>query len=589
MIRVDGINLNTATDNPSSGRAQGRQGFDLATLPLERVQSIEILRGAASSIYGPDATAGVVLIRTKRPRKPSVLLERTVGAGGFRESEVEWVRPYGDTTLTVNANHRKSSGEYLFFDPTLAQPGATTTTPGAEVCAPDQGGGFRLRRCNAREVSTLALGLNRGADQRWSLELQRSRREGSGGVLDSRPFGREEEQRYAFGYTDAWHFLTEDQLGVNLNTLRIERERTENTGVESDQFTGAQRDIQATGELWYDNWIATQRYRYGAALHRQELEDRSFSAARDRRSAYVHWTWHQERGTLEGSLRRDEFSDVVEFSDVSERSTYRLGQSTYRLGLSRFLGDTWGIKASRGTGYRPPTLYELFDPGSFSGAPVSNPELVPEDSVSSDGGLFIESSGKYYGELLYFEQNLRNDIVAIADPSATSQFRLQNVFRTRSTGWEAAFNIRFATGLSLDVSWTVMKAIILENDRDDPRDNGNRVPGVPERQGSAAVSWHKDGWRLYVNARYSDRRFIDSANSRFLQSYLVVDGGWGFPLAYGFSGNLEGKNLTNETYAELENFPPPGRQLFFTLRWRYPPQAEQDNGDEGERGDSKTQ
>ena len=189
-------------------------------------------------------------------------------------------------------------------------------------------------------------------------------------------------------------------------------------------------------------------------LHRQELEDRSFSAARDRRSAYVHWTWHQERGTLEGSLRRDEFSDVVEFSDVSERSTYRLGQSTYRLGLSRFLGDTWGIKASRGTGYRPPTLYELFDPGSFSGAPLSNPELVPEDSVSSDGGLFIESSGKYYGELLYFEQNVRNDIVAIADPSATSQFRLQNVFRTRSTGWEAAFNIRFATGLSLDVSWT---------------------------------------------------------------------------------------------------------------------------------------
>jgi outer membrane receptor protein involved in Fe transport len=75
---------------------------------------------------------------------------------------------------------------------------------------------------------------------------------------------------------------------------------------------------------------------------------------------------------------------------------------------------------------------------------------------------------------------------------------------------------------------------------------------------------------VYLAARYSGRRFIDTANSRFLASYLVADGGFSFPLRYGFSAGLEGKNLTNESYAELENFPPPGRELFLTLRWRYP-------------------
>jgi outer membrane receptor protein involved in Fe transport len=201
---------------------------------------------------------------------------------------------------------------------------------------------------------------------------------------------------------------------------------------------------------------------------------------------------------------------------------------------------------------------------------VANSGLVPEESISSDGGLFLEFTDKAYAEALYFEQNVRNDIVAIADPANTSLFKFQNVFRTRSTGWEAALNLRLGGGLAFDLSWTQMKAVILENDLLDPRDNWNRVPGVPERQGSASASWRREQWRIYLNMRYSDRRFIDTANSRFLKSYLLMDAGWGFPFAHGFSGSVEGKNLTNETYAELENFPPPGRQVFFTLRWRFP-------------------
>lgn len=559
LIQVDGVTVNTATNNPSSGRSGGRQGFDLSTLPLERVESIEVIRGAASGIYGPEAAAGALIIRTRRPRRSQLMLERTVGAGGFRESEVEWVQPFAESTFILNANHRESRGEYLFFDPTLDEGGATSSAE-AEACAPDQGGGLRLRKCNAREVGTLALGLDRGAHQRWNAEFQRSEREGLGGVLNARPHGRELEDRFILSYADGWPFRQEDLLGVKLNTLQVRGERTENFTSTNEALGNAHREQQATGELWYDNWIESQQIRYGGAVHRQKLEDRNFSASRDRQSAYIHWNWHQERGTLEAALRHDSFSDVE-------------GQGTYRVGVSKFLTRRFGAKASRGTGYRPPTLYELFDPGSPAGASVANPDLVPETSVSNDGGLFFESTEQIYAEVLYFEQNVRQDIVAIADPDNTSLFTFQNVFRTRTTGWEAALNIRFENGLGLDASWTKMKALILENDQDDGRDNGNQVPGVAERLGSAAASWRRNYWRLYLNARYSDRRFIDTANSRFLRSYMVVDAGWGFPLRHGFSGSLEGKNLTNETYAELENFPPPGRQLFFTLRWRFPPSS----------------
>jgi iron complex outermembrane receptor protein len=73
LVLVDGRKINSVT---------GSQ-VDWASLPLENVERIEILRGPAAALYGDGAVAGVILIVTRRPTKePSGSIGAS--AGSFR-------------------------------------------------------------------------------------------------------------------------------------------------------------------------------------------------------------------------------------------------------------------------------------------------------------------------------------------------------------------------------------------------------------------------------------------------------------------------------------------------------------------------
>ena len=59
----------TLINGRRAGKAGTRGGvaaFDLNAIPLSAVQSVEILKDGASSVYGSDAVAGVVNIITKK-------------------------------------------------------------------------------------------------------------------------------------------------------------------------------------------------------------------------------------------------------------------------------------------------------------------------------------------------------------------------------------------------------------------------------------------------------------------------------------------------------------------------------------------
>ncbi|HEY3225523.1 MAG TPA: TonB-dependent receptor, partial [Planctomycetota bacterium] len=84
LVLVDGRKVNSVSGSQT----------DWASIPLENVERIEILRGPAASLYGDGAVAGVILITTRRPTKePSASLE--AGFGSFRA-----YRSYGSYRAT---------------------------------------------------------------------------------------------------------------------------------------------------------------------------------------------------------------------------------------------------------------------------------------------------------------------------------------------------------------------------------------------------------------------------------------------------------------------------------------------------------
>jgi vitamin B12 transporter len=534
---------------------------DLAAIPLERVESIEILRGAASSLYGPGAAAGAVIIHLRRAARRQIVLAGTVGSGGYGEADAQLDEPRGEQTVSLHLNHRQSAGEYLYYDAQAASAATTTPAPG-NACAEPRGDGYFLRKCNKRQVDTLSLDWRSGEKRRIGLELEHSERQGLGGVEDAQPFGQERRDRLRVVYADALPLPHEGggapELGWQASAQRLISSRSANVTLGEEGLTGRFTDDRADGDLWWEAWLGRHKNRLGASLGRQALDDRYFQKARDKAAVYDAWSYHPDEGTVEASARLDALSDLP-------------AQGTWRVALSRLVAWGFGVKASQATGYRPPTLYELYDPGAPGGVSAANPDLRPESSRSTDGGIFVKVGDGVYAELQAFRQEVRNDIVAVADPTSPTLFRLQNVFRTRSTGLEATVSLRLPGGFDMDGAWTRMAALILDNDPIDPRDNGNRVPGVPDLRWNAALNWRHQGWHAFLSTRYSGRRFVDTANTRFLRAYQVADTGLAVPVGRGFETGLEVRNLTNATYVELENQPPPGRQYFLTLRWRLSP------------------
>lgn len=88
-------------------------GVDFATIPLDSIQRIEIIRGNAGAVlYGDGAMGGVINIVTKplAGAAESVRGEVAFGSLGVREGSASATQRFGDFTLYGNATNRHSNG-----------------------------------------------------------------------------------------------------------------------------------------------------------------------------------------------------------------------------------------------------------------------------------------------------------------------------------------------------------------------------------------------------------------------------------------------------------------------------------------------
>ncbi|MCK4596878.1 TonB-dependent receptor, partial [bacterium] len=88
-------------------------GFDLNLIPLEDVQSIEVVRGPASSLYGADALGGVVNIITRSTiyERPLTNIKYQKGAGDLEKIAARLARLFGQRFgLNLMGSSIKSAG-----------------------------------------------------------------------------------------------------------------------------------------------------------------------------------------------------------------------------------------------------------------------------------------------------------------------------------------------------------------------------------------------------------------------------------------------------------------------------------------------
>jgi vitamin B12 transporter len=247
------------------------------------------------------------------------------------------------------------------------------------------------------------------------------------------------------------------------------------------------------------------------------------------------------------------------------------GATTWRLGGVLALPEIASrLRASGGTAYRAPALYERYGAsaslyGSFRG----NPNLQPENATAWEAGIETDVSENLTLSALYFTSRIRNLITENADFSS-----YENVAKARIEGGEFAVNWRHSDSFSTRAAWTVQETL----------DETKNTPLARRPRNSVSLSPRiapKVDWVDVPNARliiapefiYVGRQwdYIYPDNAAF-GSNGYNDEGFVFnltaslPVTHQVTAFIEARNLGNRRYEPANGFVIPGRSAILGMR-----------------------
>ena len=101
LLLIDGIKV----EDPQTGHHTMNM-----TLPLEVIEKIEIIKGAASRIYGQNAFTGAINIITKRDIENNISLDLSGGSFDQNRAAVTMQRKLKNSDLLINYNRKESEG-----------------------------------------------------------------------------------------------------------------------------------------------------------------------------------------------------------------------------------------------------------------------------------------------------------------------------------------------------------------------------------------------------------------------------------------------------------------------------------------------
>ncbi len=507
LVLVDGIEYSDPAEIGASA--------NIAHLTTSNIDRIEIVRGPQSVIYGSDAIGGVINIITRKGAdRPAAHIE--IEGGSFNSWQQQAGLQVGDRSgyLSFVATHADSDGFSAAHEKygNREKDGYRNTT-------------FSLNT-GGRYTDTFELDI--------SLRYSDSDYDYDDFKVDANHQGSNQTLNAAAG--TLFH-LADDrwQLKLAVSHTGIDRADDHADWGESD-YQGTKNKLE-----WQNTLRLDQRNQLvaGAEIEQEQAEN-SFGQndKGTHRGAYLE---HRLTfGTFSSSLG----ARLDDHQEFGSHSTWRFAP-TYT-----FTATGTRIKASVGTGFKAPSLFQLYD--NFSG----NRDLKPEKSTGYDIG--VEQTllgGLLVAEITVFHNDISNYINYVSTGDWTGEYRNAGDIRTR--GVETVLGIYPSDRLDVQLGYTYTDT---KN-----REDGSRLLKRPLHRGHLNLTLYPlDRVQISGNLTYVGKR--DDFGDAKLPSYTLVNVAASYQLTdyCKLFGRID--NLFDKEYEEVAGYGTAGLSAYAGIR-----------------------
>lgn len=535
LVMIDGVEVN---DSISPGRS-----YDFAHLTVDNIERIEVIRGPQSTLYGSDAIGGVVHIITKKGEgKPKFFLSAEGGTyTTFRES----------TGISGGNKWINYSLNLSRFD-----------TDGISAASKKDGNYERDGYKNTSLSTRLGFTPMENLDIDFILRYVNAKTEldNFGGVGGDDPNHVQESKQFFFK-TQARFSLFDQRWVQKLGFAFNDYDRNIKNKKDPQHPFDSERGH-------YDGQFLKFDWQHNLQLHKTNILIVGFEYEEEEGKSKYYWeslwgpgesVFPEKTANIKGYYIQDQiklwdrlFATLgIRIDDHSRFGT----ETTYRIAPAYLVKETdTKIKGTFGTGFKAPSLYQLFAPATLWG-PIGNKNLKPEKSKGWDFGV---------------EQNLLKNKVTLGATYFRNDFEdliqfdwgqgYVNIAKAKTEGVELFASAKPIDDLTLRINYTYTDTQDKTTDEALIRrpknkigfdlnyrflNNGNVNLGV-----------------VYVGKR-DDLDFSTSPSRRVkLDQYALVNLAVSYDITKNFQlfGRVE--NLLDKEYEEAKGFGTPGLSFF---------------------------
>jgi vitamin B12 transporter len=434
LVLMDGVELNEPISPCRS--------YDLAHLTLENIERIEILRGPQSTLYGSDAIGGVINIITKKGEgKPKITFSSSGGSYATITSD------FGASGGAEKINY--SLGISYFRNQGISA--ADASLPGNE-----EKDGYRNLSLSGRlgfkpsdnlEVDFIARSLATKTDI-----------DNFGGAYGDDPNNTQgykslfiKGQIRSLFFKNRW----EQKLGLSVVDSNRQYDNPPDKAHPFDSEKGVFKSRLLKMD-WQNNFFLhpTNTLILGMEYEQEQGESDYHSFGIWGASSSI---FPLKKANIIGIYLQDQIRVADQFFLTLGARFDHHSQSgsaaTYRLAPAYLFSKTGTkLKATIGTGFKSPSLYQLYGPGTAWG-PIGNENLEPEKSIGWDLGIEQQLlQGKLLLGATYFYNSYRNLI------SFDFLHGYINIGKAESKGAEISIEAKLTNEFVFNASYTKLEA-----------------------------------------------------------------------------------------------------------------------------------